>query len=94
MFRCRECDHEISTEARQCPHCGAPVDTDFPKQAHPVRYRRRHVFFGGFLTLVGVAVIVYILYRNYGFGKEQIDGMIHWGRHLIHSHREITRNTF
>lgn len=24
LTRCRECQREISTEAQQCPHCGAP----------------------------------------------------------------------
>jgi hypothetical protein len=87
LFRCRECDHEISTEALQCPHCGAPVDVEFPEQDHPRRFRRRPVYYGGFLTTVVVLVILYVLYRKYGFGREQIDGMIHWCRNLYQSHR-------
>jgi hypothetical protein len=87
LFRCRECDHEISTEARQCPHCGAPVDTEFPKQRHPVRLKRRHLFWGSFLTIVGVLVVLTILYKNYGLGKEQVHSLIHWCRTMYQSHR-------
>lgn len=87
LFRCRECDHEISSEARQCPHCGAPVDTDFPQQRHPVRLKRRHMFLGSFLALACALVVFYILYRKYGLGKEQVDGLIHWGRELYLAHR-------
>lgn len=87
LFRCRECDHEISSEARQCPHCGAPVDTEFPRQNQPVLVERRRMCFGRFLPIIVVLVVLYILYRNYGLGKGQIDELIHWCRHLYRSHR-------
>lgn len=28
MTTCRECSHDVSDQARACPHCGSPRATD------------------------------------------------------------------
>lgn len=53
MVKCKVCGHEIAKSAKVCPNCGAK--------------RKKHVFLGVLLVIIGIALIV----AAFGGGDEQ-----------------------
>ena len=43
---CRECQKEVSTQARTCPHCGAPVPTRSGWKGSGVDWKSSQTLFG------------------------------------------------
>lgn len=50
LIKCSECKHEVSTQAKKCPNCGAPV-----KQELSAIHITGIVFFGGFFLMLLIA---------------------------------------
>lgn len=46
LTQCRECKKEISTEARQCPHCGAPFPARTKFGGRGFEWRSKQTFYG------------------------------------------------
>ncbi|UCG30401.1 MAG: zinc ribbon domain-containing protein [candidate division WOR-3 bacterium] len=46
LARCRECQNEISTEAVNCPHCGAPFPAKKKWAGRGFEWRSKQTFYG------------------------------------------------
>ncbi len=46
LTRCRECQEEISTEARYCPHCGAPFPARKKWRGSGFEWKSEQTFYG------------------------------------------------
>jgi hypothetical protein len=46
LTQCRECKKEISTEARQCPHCGVPFPAKIKFGGRGFEWRSKQTFYG------------------------------------------------
>ncbi len=49
LIKCFECGHEISTEAKSCPNCGA-------------RNKAYKSKIGKFIFVLGIGIVIYIIY--------------------------------
>jgi len=60
LHACKECGKDISTKAKECPHCGAPVkETTHSKTGCLV------------LILSAVIVLIFFIFSNYFVGDSQ-----------------------
>jgi len=46
LTQCRECQREISTEASNCPHCGAPFPARKKWQGRGFEWKSKQTFYG------------------------------------------------
>jgi hypothetical protein len=46
LARCRECQQEVSSEARSCPHCGAPFPARQRTSGRGFEWKSRQTFYG------------------------------------------------
>lgn len=62
VVKCPECGNQVSTEARACPHCGAPVK----------KGPRRSVIYGGALLALVVLGLLVATWLNIQLPKEAV----------------------
>ena len=59
LMNCPECGKEISNQAKCCPHCGFPLESETEKKLREAREKDKQSLVKiGALTLVGIAVIL------------------------------------
>ena len=44
--RCRECQEEVSTEAKSCPYCGAAFPVETEAKGFGFEWKSKHTFYG------------------------------------------------
>ncbi len=45
-YRCRECQNEVSTEAKSCPYCGAPNPSKIEQKGSGFEWKSSKTFYG------------------------------------------------
>lgn len=74
IIRCKECQNEISDQAKVCPNCGAPTETF--KQIKENNHKAFSIIVGVILI---VTIIVFFIYKiltnqpSYIYGKQAIN---------------------
>lgn len=57
LIKCKECGHDVSSEASQCPNCGFPVKTSSNKS-------RKKWLVGGIVVLVTLSILIAVIYNS------------------------------
>lgn len=52
LIKCKECGREISSSAINCPHCGAPINSE------PTGTSKIAIILG---AIIGLPILIYIL---------------------------------
>jgi hypothetical protein len=70
LINCSECNHEVSSLAASCPHCGAPVpkiDNQNVEQKNknvPEKHEQKPSLFAFILIIAIVAVSIYVAFQR------------------------------
>lgn len=74
LIKCSECGKEVSSKARACPHCGAPIDDSDIQQIKADLKREKHFagrnlsYRGGYELGEGIALIApWIIFLGFSY---------------------------
>lgn len=69
LIKCPECEKEISSKAKTCPHCGCPLESKEPKKEPKKRFSSKEYKMTGFICSIACSLLFLIFLLGLTFNN-------------------------